>query len=520
MTSTTLESPKSNRRKLYKLHSWVGFHLAFIMSIVLATGTIATVSNEIDWLIQKELRVTPGTEKVSWQIMTDAVQAYAPDSSILSLSALNDDYLAYRASVKDQHGKRYFIHVNQWTGDITGTTGLITVQRVVRDLHRYLFMPNVIGLPIVGSMAIILLISLYSGFKTARNWKTLMTRVRVNKGARVMIGDAHKAVGLWSIWLILLTSITGTWYLAEFASEITAYVKENPELAFEPSGPSLSAERLHDMGAVIKSRTTSDIISATEAALPEIKGNITTIFFPFKANNPISVLGTRNNPILRDRANRVFLDPESLEPIKVQRSEDISLVAWLNEVADPLHFGSWGGLITKLIWFAFGLGLTSLSISGVYLTWKRLKTKAVSRTQFATLPVLFLALLAAYFYWYPIYKVPTKSYGEIELDQKSHESFLMQAYLGVTNKMQADGSFRFVIKAGEARPNIKEVRIQLKQDQQLLGESKKLKLKYYSNTSLYQSKLSKDHLLIANEMLATVVLYTGESIVTRWPISL
>ena len=33
---------KSARKKLYALHTWVGFHLAAIMFLVLATGSIAT----------------------------------------------------------------------------------------------------------------------------------------------------------------------------------------------------------------------------------------------------------------------------------------------------------------------------------------------------------------------------------------------------------------------------------------------------------------------------------------------
>ena len=47
------------RRRLFVLHSWVGFQLAIVMSVILATGTVATVSNEIDWLLRAELRVTP-----------------------------------------------------------------------------------------------------------------------------------------------------------------------------------------------------------------------------------------------------------------------------------------------------------------------------------------------------------------------------------------------------------------------------------------------------------------------------
>ena len=61
-------------------------------------------------------------------------------------------------------------------------------------------------------------------------------------------------------------------------------------------------------------------------------------------------------------------------------------------MADPLHFGYFGGLATKLVWFVFGVGLSGLSISGVLLTWRRLKTTAVSNVQFATMPVLIFSV--------------------------------------------------------------------------------------------------------------------------------
>ncbi|MBL4671696.1 MAG: PepSY domain-containing protein, partial [Arenicella sp.] len=374
----TLAKESTQRRKLYKLHSWIGFHLALIMSVILATGTIATISNEIDWIVSKALRVTPTETRVSWQRMTDAIKVHSPESTILTIEQLEGDYLANRARVKNIDGSQRYIYVDQWTGQVTGTTGLLTVQRFFRDLHRYMFMPNVIGLPIVTSMAFILGISLYTGLKTSRNRKTLMMRIRITKGTRVMVGDAHKAFGLWAVWFLVLMIITSIWYLAEFGAAVGGK-------RFEPSRPKISTEQLESFGPIIESPSTQDIISAASQAYPELM--VTTISFPTRADQAITVLGDNGNPILRSRANRVFLNPQTLEPMKVQRSENIAWVAWLNEIADPLHFGFFGGLITKLIWFVFGLALTALSVTGVWLTWKRTKTKAVSRAQFATMPI-------------------------------------------------------------------------------------------------------------------------------------
>jgi len=512
----TDKEPRSNRRKLFKLHSWVGFNLAFIMSLVLATGTIATISYEIDWLVQADMRVTPGEEKVSWQTMTDAVKSYAPDSSLISIQALRGDYLAYRATVKDEYDRRYFIHVNQWTGEVTGETGVITVQRVFRDLHRYMFMPNFIGLPIVCSMAFILLISLYTGLKTARNWKTLMTRVRFNKGSRVMVGDAHKAAGLWGIWFLLLMAITGIWYLAEFIAGMNAYFNKNAELAFEPARPTLSVERLDSIGNIIKSSSTNEIILAAETAFPEIKDNISIIYFPFNVNQPIAVLGERGNPILRPRANRVFLDPESLEPIKVQRSEEISWIAWLNETADPLHFGFFGGLTTKLIWFVFGVGLTGLSITGVYLTWKRLDTRQVSRAQYSTFPVFIMASLFCFLFWYPGYKTPNRPHSEHGFFYQSDKQVQLASYLGVNKDQQFDGNIRLLLKAQDGRANVKQATIELFKNGESLGDAIRLKQRLFSTTSIFKGKLPKQLLGKASEILLSVELNTGETISTNW----
>lgn len=507
---------KSRRRKLYKLHSWVGFHLAFIMALVLATGTMATLSNEIDWLVYKEIRVTPGEQKVSWQTMTDAVKDYAPESQIISIISLQEDYLAYRANVKDNNDRRYYIYINQWTGKVNGETPLVTVQRVFRDLHRYLFMPNFIGLPIVSSMAVILLISLYTGLKTSRNWRTLMTRVRVKKGLRVLIGDAHKAAGLWSLWFILLVAITGIWYFAEFAGLMTSRITNNSDYSFQSARPEVSPERLTLIGRTITPAKTSDIIRVAESAFPELDNKITEVYFPIKPEQSIRVAGQRSYSILRPRANQVFIDPENLNVIKVQRSEEIGPVSWLNNLVDPLHFGTFGGLISKVVWFLFGLALTGLSVTGVVLTWKRLKSKSVSSTQLKTLPVLFTTLLACYFFWYPLFQAPSKSHSEQSYTQLLANDFHLKLHVGINKQDTPDGKIRLLVDAKNGIANIKKASIELYENDEIIGQAFTFKLRKFSQTSLYSRNIPMESFKTAQKIKVNIELHNNDVITADW----
>lgn len=507
-TSKSSARSKSARKKLYELHAWLGFHLAALMALVLATGTIATVSHEIDWVIQHDMRVVPDDEKVSWGTMYDAVLNARPDASILSLFEMEGDHFAYRARIVDAYGRQDFVHVNQWTGEVTGETHPLTVQRIFRDLHRYLFMPNFIGLPLVTSLAFVLAISLYTGLKTSRNWRTLLFRVRVNKGPRVLWGDAHKAAGLWSIWFFVIVIVTSLWYLFEFGAAASGNSVQAPRA-------SVSLERVEAFGPTISNRDPDEIVRAATDAFPDWRP--TLIFFPTSARQTIEIQGSVGNPFIRDRANRVFLDPEDLSVVKVQKAPQIGWASYLNEMADPLHFGVFGGLPTKLIWFIFGVFLTGLSLTGVWLTWRRLKTSKPSITQFATLPVLIISMLFATA-WYDRLQGPSLPNQELKTVPVRVQEIVGQMGFEIKTDGTFTGRVRLEVTADDNRPNLKLVSITLLQNGVPLGEPVEQSARALRRRTEVKAVLQSNELQLADTVWVRLALNSDDERNLVWSV--
>lgn len=81
---------------------------------------------------------------------------------------------------------------------------------------------------------------------------------------------------------------------------------------------------------------------------------------------------------MRERTNAVFIDPVSDQIIGNRIAHGMGVGERIVHTADPLHFGTFGGLATKLLWVIFGLLLTAMAGSGAYIYVKRTKLAMTS----------------------------------------------------------------------------------------------------------------------------------------------
>jgi uncharacterized iron-regulated membrane protein len=109
-----------------------------------------------------------------------------------------------------------------------------------------------------------------------------------------------------------------------------------------------------------------------EAARRRFPGiSVTFVQMPYGETDPAVVQGQWRAWLVRERTDAVFIDPATDTVVGERRAERMGAAERWVHTADPLHFGNFGGLATKLIWVLFGLILTGLCATGVIIFAKR-----------------------------------------------------------------------------------------------------------------------------------------------------
>ncbi len=375
----------------YRLHSLFGLKLSLLLAFVCLTGTLATVSHEIEWLFQPQVRATEGTTR--WGAMWDAARAAHPDGWVRGIGAYDRSdtgYFAKAAAVALPDGREITVLVDPGTGNVTGEQVGVTFHSFMRGLHYYLFTPGDWGFYLVAALGFALLGSLITGLIVyKRFWKGLWRRPRLQRDARTWLGDLHRLGAVWAIPFTLIIAATSIWYLLE-----------RDLLAWETQPPAAAPLRTMPDGV-----TVDRWVGTAQAAMPGLK--VTGISLPWSDGDPVVVQGQWRAWLVRERTNAAFIDPVSGKLLGLRVADQLPASERWVHTADSLHFGNFAGLGTKLLWVAFGLVLTGLAATGAIIHGKRLagaeRTSAVQswRTSlgYALLPSLALILLVpAWFY--------------------------------------------------------------------------------------------------------------------------
>ncbi len=318
----------------------------------------------MDWLFYPGLRALGEGERVSYNLLVQAIQEEFPEGSLTYWVMADEPYLNDIAYVEVE-GHRKYVFVDPYEGKVTGST-TVTFQRFFRDFHYYLFVPFYqIGYFTVLVFAFLLLLSFVTALVFYKKWWNKFFELKSGKGSIVFFRSAHRVVGLWSLPFAFLITLTGIWYFIERTNIGNVSGISNPV-------PPQLENRPHQFTDALAFSYQLDYDKAAQLALKEIPElKIGGIVPAASSSEAIYIRGKSHVPLVRKRANRVYVDPLNNEVVEVQKAEEIPAVMYVNDIADPIHFGSWGGLATKILWFFGGLSISGLVLTGIWIALKR-----------------------------------------------------------------------------------------------------------------------------------------------------
>ncbi|WP_447970600.1 PepSY-associated TM helix domain-containing protein [Nitrospira sp. M1] len=363
-------------RQLFSIHGWLGLNLGILLFAICLSGTIAVFTPELDWWLDPIRQVSPPADvaerPISWDKLYEAVKTTHPHAMVARVFAPPDPNSAAAAVVQYPPRDTRVVFLNPYTHEVTGQRTFLDIKSFIRIFHKQLYLvPDTIGVHgtfLVGMFSLITLGAAITGLCVFKHWWRAFYTIRLGRGWRIMWSDMHRCCGVWSLLVAMLLSMTGVWYLTELVLAGAGVLNREVALA------SVRDEAANAHSVVLRPLPLDEIVQRVETAYPEL--TIDTISLPTHPQHIVTVYGQGEASVVRSQANSVSLDPYTGEILDLQRGIELSLGERLMHTADPLHFGTFGGTATKVLWFASGLVLTIGILSGSTIHWVR-----VTRTE-------------------------------------------------------------------------------------------------------------------------------------------
>ncbi len=364
----------SFRKVTFYVHLVLGLSIGLLASVVCLTGSLIVYKPEIESLLLGPVShiVPPASGlTVPLQGAYDTVKQEHLGCKIVQAYLHADSDLAWSFDLNCKPRGRVVVYVDKYRGRITGEDhfqGKWT--QWIYDLHVRL-LSGATGETVNGIGALLLVILASTGLVV---WwpgvKHLSSALRFESRARWRRKnyDLHRLTGFFASLLLMFVAVTGAYFA--FPKTYEAIVAS---LAHQPSV--LLAPRTR----VAKPRAMNlDAIYAT--ALRALPVGETTLFtFPQQKDAPYSLRRMLPGDWRRTGDNLVYIDQYTGEVIRLNYHRELPWPIRLTRDLYPLHFGTFGGDFTRVLWIVVGLAPVTLYVSGVLMWWNRSILPALRR---------------------------------------------------------------------------------------------------------------------------------------------
>ena len=353
--------PTSQRtlNRLFVLHSWAGIVTGLLMFIVCFSGAVVVFKNEIDLWANPSLAKMPRSEHpASLDAVLTQLHTRYPGATVETIAlpdAVNPSYFAFVRERGAPANMRTKVALRSDTGTVVGPVDS-QLGQYLRMLHVFLFFgPRWI----VGFLGAAMLVLIATGIVIHRKIIAELFTQRWGRSFRVVMSDLHKSAGIWGLGFHILIAATGAWLgLAPLFEQGTKYVMAG--------APAASAARKPPAAEPAPMQSLDALYGSAQQAVPGLQARYVSLRRWGTTAAEASFTGALAGHLASTA--RVDMNAATGEAKKTLDPRTAGFWSLVNGLMEPLHFGDFGGLALKWLYFILGMTPAFLSISGT-LIW-------------------------------------------------------------------------------------------------------------------------------------------------------
>ena len=357
---------KKIRDLAFTLHRYLGLVVGVILVIVGFTGSLLVFEQDFDrfMIAQQYGQITPQqVQLVSPESVMNTIKTkYATRSDLHLFRIYLPDTPAspYVGQLSTTNDQRTEVFLNPYTGKIIGERiSDNTLIGMILSLH-YSLMAGETGTIIIGIAAFFMCVLTITGLVLWPGWRRLIAGFKIKLDAHPKRAnfDIHKVAGVIAVVFLFFTGFTGfCWNFYDLTEPIiyaVTFTQKPSELVSQPI-PNKSTLKLTQQ------------LKIANAALP---GAITkSIYFPKLPEETLQIRMKLPQENEEYGNSNVYLDQYSGKVLKVDNALKMPLGDRVLNSFIPLHYGTFWGLPSRILYVFVGLAPLILFITG-FVMWR------------------------------------------------------------------------------------------------------------------------------------------------------
>lgn len=381
-----------------KIHLWLSVPFGIIITLICFSGAMLIFEPEITRSIKSDVYYVNSSEGEPLPMgeLMETVKATLPDSvSITGVTVFADKDRTYQVNLSKP--RRASIFIDQYSGQITGKYERLGFFSTMFKLHRWLLdsaNPHgdgvKVGKLLVGISTLIFVIALITGVviwwpRARKSFRHSMS-ISFKDGWRGFWKGLHVAGGMYALIFVLAMSLTGltwsfNWYRTAFYA--VCGVEHTPRNFGSEKNEKSEKNGHHGEGRGNRKEGRRGGHGEGRRHHSEF-GRWQQVYDELRTQNPdapqITVgaetasvtLGVTGNGRASDKYE---FNRRSGEITPVSKYADSVPADKLRGWIYAIHTGSWGGLLTRILWLLGALLGASLPLTGYYIWIKHMRKK-------------------------------------------------------------------------------------------------------------------------------------------------